>query len=58
MIIGQQTLQKQVNTIFDIFSQSNCEIRPHFFLTGESGSGKSLTIKTLAKIKKYNHNKP
>jgi len=48
MIIGQQTLVKEVNKILEIFKASDCQIRPHFILTGESGSGKSFTIKTLS----------
>ena len=46
-IIGQEELIKDVEKVFDIFSASECSIRPHFILTGESGSGKSLTVKTL-----------
>lgn len=44
-IIGQDKLIKEVNRIFQVFVNSNC--RPHFILTGESGSGKSFTIKQL-----------
>lgn len=47
-IIGQDELINEVERIFKIFTSSNCAIRPHFILTGESGSGKSLTIRTLA----------
>jgi ATP-dependent protease Clp ATPase subunit len=47
-IIGQESLIKEVNKIFDIFESSECEVKPHFILTGESGSGKTLTIKALA----------
>ena len=46
-IIGQDELIKELTRIFEIFKNSDCEIRPHFILTGESGSGKSFTIKTL-----------
>lgn len=48
-IIGQKSLITEVEKIFKIFKASNCEIRPHFILTGESGSGKSLTIDTLSR---------
>lgn len=48
-IVGQDSLIKQLNKIFEIFKTSESEIRPHFILTGESGSGKSLTISTLAR---------
>lgn len=46
-IIGQDKLIKEVNRIFQVFVNSNCKIRLHFILTGESGSGKSFTIKQL-----------
>ena len=45
---GQEKLVKEVNRIFEIFYNSNASIRPHFILTGSSGSGKSFTIKTIA----------
>lgn len=47
-IIGQEELSNQLDKIFNIFLSSEQEIKPHFILTGESGSGKSLTIKALA----------
>lgn len=53
-IIGQEALVKEVNKIFDIFKASACTIRPHFFITGASGSGKSFTIHNLAKQKELN----
>lgn len=48
-IIGQNHLVTEIERIFNIFKISKCQIRPHFILTGESGSGKSITIKTLCK---------
>tara|TARA_B100000929_G_scaffold108179_2_gene85758 strand:- start:11706 stop:12521 length:816 start_codon:yes stop_codon:yes gene_type:complete len=39
---------KKIQKIFDIFINSEAEIRPHFILTGPSGSGKSFTIAELA----------
>lgn len=36
--------EREVNRIFDIFIGSDMEIRPHFILTGPSGSGKSFTV--------------
>lgn len=39
---------EQIRRIFTIFKTSEAEIRPHFFLTGESGSGKTHTIEHLA----------
>lgn len=47
-IVGQDTLLKEVKRIFEIFTGSNCSIRPHFILTGQSGTGKSLTMRTMA----------
>lgn len=47
-IIGQDNLIDEVSKIFNIFKASQCKIRPHFILTGQSGSGKSFTIKQLA----------
>ena len=49
-IIGQDTLVKELTRIFTIFKTSGCSLRPHFILTGESGSGKSFTIKTLCEV--------
>lgn len=46
-IIGQDKLIKEISRIFEIFKSSECAIRPHFILTGSSGSGKSFTIQTL-----------
>ena len=47
-VIGQDSLVKEVNKIFEIFKGSKGYIRPHFILTGPSGSGKTFTINTLA----------
>lgn len=47
-IIGQSDLLNEVSKILEIFKASECKIRPHFILTGQSGSGKSFTIKNLA----------
>jgi ATP-dependent protease Clp ATPase subunit len=46
-IVGQEALTSEIERIFDIFTNSECQIRPHFILTGESGSGKSFIIKNL-----------
>lgn len=46
-IIGQDKLINEVSKIFEIFKTSECAIRPHFILTGSSGSGKSFTIKNM-----------
>ena len=47
MIQGQEKIVNELTKIFNIFKASECEIRPHFILTGPSGSGKSFTIQTL-----------
>lgn len=41
---GQEQLVKEVGRIFQIFKASQGHVRPHFILTGPSGSGKSFTI--------------
>jgi ATP-dependent protease Clp ATPase subunit len=46
-IVGQEKLISEISRIFEIFKASECKIRPHFILTGSSGSGKSFTIKNL-----------
>ncbi len=48
-VVGQAKLVSSIEKIFEIFKASNCEIRPHFVLTGPSGSGKSLTIESMTK---------
>lgn len=47
-IIVQETLIKELSKIFEIFTASEGTIKPHFILTGESGSGKTFTISNLA----------
>jgi ATP-dependent protease Clp ATPase subunit len=49
MIVGQDKLCSELNKLIKIFKGSNGDIRPHFILTGASGSGKSFTIATMAK---------
>ena len=51
-VIGQDKLINEIDKIFEIYKASECEIRPHFILTGASGNGKTLTIQTLAKKNK------
>lgn len=46
-ITGQKPLIKEVDKIMQIFKNSGCMIRPHFILTGESGSGKTFIINQL-----------
>lgn len=38
----------QVNNIMGYFAESGCAIRPHFFMTGPTGSGKSYIIQQVA----------
>ena len=54
VIVGQESARKEISRIFDIFNASEGFLRPHFILTGESGSGKSYIIKSLAKSKGFN----
>ena len=50
-IIGQERIVKELSRIFDIFKVSEGQIRPHFILTGDSGSGKSYIIEQLSNQK-------
>lgn len=54
-IIGQGELVSELDRIFKVFKNSDCEIRPHFILTGESGSGKSFTIKGLCEANELSY---
>lgn len=53
-IIGQEETVKEIIRIVDIFIKSKNSIRPHFILTGPSGSGKSFSIKQIAESKEIN----
>lgn len=53
-IIGQNKLVSELDKIFSIFETSEGTIKPHFILTGESGSGKTFTINNLAVKYKMN----
>jgi ATP-dependent protease Clp ATPase subunit len=53
-IIGQNQLVTELDRIFTIFSSSEGQIKPHFILTGESGSGKTFTVNNLAVKYKMN----
>lgn len=44
----QPDVIKQLNKILEIFKASEGEIRPHFIITGPSGSGKSHSVQYLA----------
>lgn len=53
-IVGQDVLVKELTRIFEIFKNSECEIRPHFILTGASGNSKTFTIRQLAETMEMN----
>ena len=44
---SQERITGRVNHLLDVFIKSECQIRPHFFLTGPSGSGKSFLTNML-----------
>jgi ATP-dependent protease Clp ATPase subunit len=46
---SQRTINAQLTKIFQIFNDSEGGIRPHFHLTGPSGSGKSCLVNQIAK---------
>lgn len=45
----QRTVVDKLQKIFNVFEASEGAIRPHFIMTGPSGSGKSHIINTMAK---------
>lgn len=49
MFPEQIKIQNQISHLMSVFYRSECEIRPHFFLTGPSGSGKSYLVEQCAK---------
>tara|TARA_R110000796_G_scaffold72506_2_gene163839 strand:- start:1 stop:822 length:822 start_codon:yes stop_codon:yes gene_type:complete len=53
-VIGQEEAKREIDKTIKIFKQSQCKIRPHSIVTGSSGSGKSHTIQTLAKLNDLN----
>jgi len=53
-IVGQEKLVKEIKMILDIFETSGAKIRPHFILAGESGSGKTFTIRNLVSARDMN----
>lgn len=48
MIKEQEKLIKELSKLVSIFEASEAELRPHFILTGPSGSGKSFNIAQIA----------
>lgn len=55
MITEQKKVSDDVQRIIDIFKSSKGAVRPHFILTGPSGSGKSHIIQNLAKLAKLSY---
>lgn len=55
MIKEQELIRKKIQNVLNIFACSETEIRPHFILTGPSGSGKSFVINQMAKQNKLNY---
>lgn len=47
----QEKFCSQIDHIFDVFQKSDSAIRPHFHLTGPSGSGKSFLVNQRAKLR-------
>lgn len=52
--INSETIN-HISTIFEIFKNSDSELRPHFMLTGPSGSGKTWTIMQLVQSFEFNY---
>lgn len=48
MITEQEAILAQMNKVMDIFTASTGKVRPHFILTGPSGSGKSHLVQHLS----------
>lgn len=48
MFQSQERISAQIRHLMTVFMDSNAEIRPHFFLTGPSGSGKSYLTNLIA----------
>ena len=47
-ISEQAKVKEDISRIIEIFKGSEAKIRPHFVLTGPSGSGKSHVIQAVA----------
>jgi ATP-dependent protease Clp ATPase subunit len=45
---SQEKIHRQLNHVLGVFKDSEGGIRPHFHLTGESGTGKSFLVKMVA----------
>lgn len=47
MFPSQNLISRQIRHLVSVHVESQAEIRPHFFLTGPTGSGKSYLTKTI-----------
>ncbi len=47
MFPSQERIQSQIAHLLKVHQESEANIRPHFFLTGPSGTGKSFLVKKL-----------
>jgi ATP-dependent protease Clp ATPase subunit len=45
---SQIRINKQISHLLNVFTRSEAKIRPHFHLTGPSGSGKSFLVNQIA----------
>ena len=48
MFPEQHKVTAQIGHLFTVAQKSECQIRPHFFLTGPTGSGKSYLVNQVA----------
>ncbi len=55
MIAEQEKIQKSIEKIITIFKASQGAARPHFILTGPSGSGKSHIVQSIAGMSGLNY---
>lgn len=55
MFQSQERISTQIKHLMGVFLKSEAEIRPHFMLTGPSGSGKSFLTKMIAEDMRINY---
>lgn len=51
----QDAVKQKIDRIIEVFLKSDTEIRPHFILTGPSGSGKSHLLKQISEQNEVNY---